>query len=165
MNVKKGFLSIKKIAMPVRYISEAYAHLREKGKQRLEGLSLFAGTMEGDRFCVTENIIPDYTSLALGDGLLYCVDEEELHRINVYLFSRNLRMIDQMHSHPARAYHSETDDAFPIISTVGGVSIVVPDFAVHDPEIDSWAVYRLYAENQWKELNRNQKLELIEFTN
>lgn len=35
----------------------------------------------------------------------------------------------QVHTHPGRAFHSPTDDAWPIVHTPGFLSFVIPDFA------------------------------------
>jgi hypothetical protein len=75
-----------------------------------------------------------------------------------------LSLIAQIHSHPTRAYHSETDDAYPIITKIGGISIVVPDFAAGDIDLKRWAIYRLTENASWIELTETQKLQLIEIT-
>ena len=41
----------------------------------------------------------------------------------------------RVHSHPGDAYHSSTDDTNRLLSHRGAISIVVPDFARHDPDL------------------------------
>jgi len=76
-----------------------------------------------------------------------------LHRINVLLHKNNLRIIAQIHSHPNEAYHSEADDASPIVATIGGVSIVVPRFAADPINLENWAIYRLSPDKRWEQLS------------
>jgi len=55
----------------------------------------------------------------------------------------------RIHSHPGDAYHSQTDDANPIISFDGGLSIVVPFFGLGLRRgLEACAVY-LHHEGRW----------------
>ena len=160
----KGFLNITKIHLPFRCIAAAYQLMRTAGHQHVEGVALFAGKESGETFTVSETIVPKQYALSIEQGLLYSVPGEELHRINVHLYERELALISQIHSHPNAAFHSETDDAYPIVTTVGGLSIVVPDFAFGPITVESWAVYRLSSENVWTEVNEEEVKELIYIT-
>ncbi len=160
-----GYLNIEKIIMPHKCLVEAYNHMREAGKRRLEGVALFAGKEEGTTFKIETTIVPEQQAMSLEDGLLYAVDGEELHRINVWLYENKMSLMAQIHSHPSRAYHSSTDDAYPIVATVGGISIVVPDFASRAIDIATWAVFRLSQTKGWVELNATEKNNLFEITN
>ncbi len=157
-----GFLDIKKIVMPHQCLKEAYDHMREHGKYHLEGVALFSGKESDNVFHIEKTIVPEQHAMSLEDGLLYSVSGEELHKINVWLYENKMSLVAQIHSHPTRAYHSSTDDAYPIVATVGGVSIVVPDFASGDVDINLCAVYRLHPERGWVELNKKEKNDLIE---
>lgn len=157
-----GYLQINKIVIPYQCLVTAYDHMRDAGRKRLEGVALFAGKEEGLTFKIEKTIVPEQQAMSLEDGLLYAVDGEELHKINVWLYENKMSLISQIHSHPSRAYHSSTDDAYPIVATVGGISIVVPDFASKAIDISTWAVYRLSIKNEWEELNSIQKNTLIE---
>ncbi len=156
-----GLLGINKIELPLDCIESACQHMRSVGMQRLEGVALFAGHEKEDSFYIEKTIIPKQKAYSLESGLLYAIPGDELHRINVMLYENNMSLVAQIHSHPTRAYHSATDDAYPVITTVGGISIVVPNFASGPVSITNWAVYRLSIDNYWTELNLKEKLELI----
>lgn len=160
-----GFLGISKIRLPYSAVFKAYEHMRKAGKEYLEGVALFAGKEEGEEFLVTETIIPKQIATSLEDGLLYSVDADELYRINMYLYENGLSLIAQIHSHPRKAFHSDTDDVFPIVTTGGAVSIVVPDFANQDISIESWAVFRITEKGGWHELIEAEKNSLLLITN
>jgi hypothetical protein len=80
------------------------------------------------------------------------VEGSELHRLNVWLFEHGEELAVQVHSHPTDAYHSDTDDAYPIVAIRGGLSIVVPDFARDGLLGHGVAYYRLGREG-WDELS------------
>lgn len=56
------------------------------------------------------------------------VGEEELDRIWDLLLEHGSTIVLQVHSHPGEAYHSHTDDCWPIIHRPGFPSLVVPRF-------------------------------------
>lgn len=156
-----NFLEIQNINIPTSCINEAYHHIRKVGMKHLEGVALFAGKYRQNelQYEVKETIIPKQLSVSLEHGLLYAVTGDELHRINVYLHQTGQTLLAQLHSHPTDAYHSSTDDAYPIVTKLGALSIVVPNFGREEFSLDRWAVYRLSAAAVWKEL------EIIEVRN
>lgn len=156
-----GLLHINKIFLPELCLIQAYDHMRKVGELGVEGVALFVGKEEGDQFQITQTLIPKQKAYLLEEGLLYAIDSEELYRLNVFLYEQNLTLIAQIHSHPQRAYHSETDDAFPVVTTVGGLSIVVPDFATGPISQEHFEVYRLSRDAAWKHLSKNEKKNLI----
>jgi hypothetical protein len=95
--------------------------------------------------------VPKQTAYKLREGLCVRVDGSELHRLNVWLYENSERLAIQVHSHPTEAYHSETDDTYPIVTTRGGLSLVVPDFCRNGVRGAATALYRLNHEG-WTEL-------------
>lgn len=156
-----GLSDINVVEIPILNIKEAYSLLRNAGTKRVEGVVLLSGKKEGDIFKVLNTIIPKQDAYNHDGGLLYTVDADELHRINVWLYRNAQQLICQIHSHPSEAYHSDTDDAYPIIATVGGISIVVPDFGFGDIDPNTWAVYRLSNTNSWVELTQKEVFDTI----
>lgn len=60
--------------------------------------------------------------------------------------------VARIHSHPADAFHSAADDANPVISFEGGLSIVVPYFGLGLRRgLDACAVY-VFGNGSWCEL-------------
>lgn len=151
---------LSRISVPRGQANQAYEHLKAVGKNHVEGVALWAGTIQATTFHVSETIIPEQTSLRLPSGLLYLVDDDELHRINVWLHKNGLSLIAQLHSHPTHAYHSDTDDAYPIVTALGSLSIVVPNFARGPLSPDRWAVYRLTRQG-WTGLDAAQAARLV----
>ncbi len=58
----------------------------------------------------------------------------------------------QVHTHPGVAFHSATDDQWPIVSQAGFLSIVIPDFAAGEPSLDKAWVGCLQADGRWRRL-------------
>lgn len=58
----------------------------------------------------------------------------------------------QLHTHPGRAFHSETDDEWPIVSQPGFLSIVIPNFASGEASLDYAWVGCLQSDGKWQRL-------------
>lgn len=156
-----GFLDIKTIYLPKSCAFEALAWMYNAGRKHLEGVALWAGIRDGNTFYIKRTIIPEQSAGSIEDGLIYVVNGEELHRISLELFDTGMRLIAQIHSHPGEAYHSDTDDAYPIVTVAGGISIVVPNFATGGLKLSEWAVYRFIPNEGWMELSVIQKETLL----
>lgn len=148
--------AVKKVLVPQRMISAGHDVLRAAGRAQLEGMVLWAGTLAGPTVQVTELIVPQQRGLRTADGVCVIVDGDELHRLNVHLFERQLLLIAQLHSHPGRAYHSKTDDNYAVATNIGCFSLVIPDFAVRPFSLDECAVYRLGDSGSWDEVDPSQ---------
>jgi hypothetical protein len=58
----------------------------------------------------------------------------------------------QIHTHPAEAFHSATDDEWPIVSQAGFISVVIPDFALGQPSLENAWIGRLHINGEWQKL-------------
>lgn len=72
--------------------------------------------------------MPRQTSSRTKRGLLVRVEGKALHKLNMWLYEHGEVLGAQVHAHPDDAYHSDTDDTFPIVTSLGGLSLVVPNF-------------------------------------
>ena len=132
-------------------IRETEEAIRSAGQNGYELFAVWSGTRDGDTFFVAEVHIPRQVSYKLDDGLCVTVDGPELHRLNVWLYEAQQVVGVQVHSHPAAAYHSETDDAYPIATLDGSLSIVLPFFGRDGFGSNDIAAYRL-GRDGWIEL-------------
>lgn len=160
-----SFLDISQVEVPYSSVEAVYRHVRAAGAKELEGVALWAGTIHENNFKVETTIIPEQTAYELDEGLLYSVGEDELHRINNWLYHHKQTLIAQIHSHPGRAYHSDTDDRYPIVSQNGAISIVIPNFGFNTIAIKDWAIYRLYPKSGWVALSDDECQSLIQIIN
>lgn len=136
--------AIRRFRIPRESADETNEALQHAGQDGHELFVLWSGRITDTRvFTINTVHVPQQSSYTLPSGLLVRVDGDELHRVNTWLFEHEERLVAQVHAHPRDAYHSETDDTFPIVTTEGGLSIVVPDFAAIGLEDPATAIYRL----------------------
>lgn len=117
--------------------------LQSAGSDGFELFVLWSGTLEGDVFTVRTTHVPEQQSYRLQSGVCVRVGGDALHRLNVWLLEHRERLAVQVHTHPHKAYHSATDDAFPIVTAIGGLSLVTPDFCRRGLLSAGYAIYRL----------------------
>jgi hypothetical protein len=140
------------ITVPASIVHETEQHLRRAGRRGLELFVLWSGTLDRSEFAVRTAHVPRQTSYQLKSGLMVRVDGDALHQLNSWLYEHEEILAVQVHAHPTHAFHSETDDTYPIVTTMGSVSIVAADFCRDGLLSDASAVYRL-GDQGWDELN------------
>lgn len=136
-------------SVPQSVIATTERNLRHAGKEGYELFVLWSGRHDGSNFHVKTAHVPKQTSYRSKSGLSVRVEGEALHKLNVWLFEHTEMLGAQVHAHPSDAYHSTTDDTFPIVTILGGLSLVVPDFCQAGLLVES-AAYRL-ALDGWRE--------------
>jgi hypothetical protein len=140
---------VDEFAVPANLVDVTEDQLREAGRQVAERFVLWTGRRHGHRFAVETLHVPAQTAYRLESGLCVRVDGPALQELNDWLFANDQRLAVQVHAHPGRAYHSDLDSAFPIITVLGGLSIVVPDFCRRSLLGRGTAAYRL-TRRGWK---------------
>jgi len=154
--------AITRFIVPTELADETDKQLRDAGIERVERFVLWSGQVDANTFSVRTVHVPKQTSYRLPGGLCVRVEGDELHRLNVWLFEHGERLGVQVHSHPTGAYHSDTDDAYPIVAVRGGVSIVVPFFGATGLRGPGVAWYRLSSFG-WDEVSSSDASQLVRF--
>lgn len=78
----------------------------------------------------------------------YEVDDAWLSRFWVSLHESGLMVSAQVHTHRGDAFHSPTDDAWPMVHTDGFLSLVIPRFARHPLSSDTMYLAEL-VDGRW----------------
>lgn len=148
-----GFEDVERVNLSQAVTRETQRHLRAAGQTGNEGLVVWSGVQDGTTFNIRTVTAPRQRGIQSEDGVCVIVDGDVLHGLNVATFKRGERLFAQVHSHPGRAYHSPMDDQYAIITAPGGLSLVVPDFAVRPFAVADCAVYRLARSGKWTEVS------------
>lgn len=154
-------LSVERVVVPRPLAESVQEHLRKMGDDGCEGVAFWAGNVSGKLAIVTAAFMPPQSAGQVGEGSAVIVFGKALFEMNVWLHQRGLTLLAQIHSHPSVAYHSETDDLHAIMTQIGGLSIVVPDFAQGPFALNEVAVYRLMGPATWAELEAHEIQSLI----
>jgi hypothetical protein len=150
------FSQIHKVVFPKKVVGDAFEFMREAGREGYESVTLFAGRDVEGMYQVLAVYIPVQYSYKTEYGLMYEVSSDELSKLDDWLYDNKLSLFCQMHTHPEEAYHSTADDDRCIVTSIGGISIVIPRFAQDEVDIRNWAVYRLKRKMGWTELDERE---------
>lgn len=143
---------VKFFNVSVEILRDTEENLRHAGSKGMELFVLWSGVISGSEFQVRSAHVPNQTAFRLDSGLMVRVEGDALHQLNVWLHKNNETLAVQVHSHPTEAFHSDTDDTYPIVTAEGGISIVAADFCKHGLLSPSTAAYR-FEQKIWRELN------------
>ena len=128
-------------------VSTTFRTLRECGRGECECVVYWTGPAAGDLVDGFEH--PIHTRSPFG----YEVDDNWLTEFWKRLAASKRSVRVQIHTHPGQAFHSPTDDEWPIVSRVGFVSIVIPHFAAAEQSLDrAWVGY-LQGDGKWRRLS------------
>lgn len=101
------------------------AHFRECGNGSRECVTFWAASRTASDIAEVARVIhPQHAATLVSTQ----VGPDVLYDINESLYTNRQMLVAQLHIHPGPAFHSATDDAFPIVQSPGFYSIVLPDF-------------------------------------
>lgn len=141
-----GLTEVTRFTVTEGVIANTIRVLLEAGSEGYEAFVLWGGTLDdaGTTLDFTSAVRPWQRAEKTEDGLLVTVPSKALFQVNKLLYERGEILAAQVHSHPGRAFHSGTDDAYPLATLVGALSAVVPDFAFDGRAgFERWGWYRL----------------------
>lgn len=156
----RGLANIKQFVVPMSVVAETLEFLKDVGRDGCEGFVLWGGRIESQTcFRFTSSFIPRQQASRTESGLLVYVEGEALFEVNKTLFERGEVLGAQVHSHPTHAYHSAVDNAYPLATLTGALSVVIPDFACNAPDdLQDWAWYRLAHDGTWRGFDDDTKV-------
>lgn len=141
---------VERFVAPASVIADTEGALRDAGKKGYELFVLWSGALHEDRFLAKTTHVPKQTSFRYKRGLLVRVEGDALHDLNRWLYDHGQILAVQVHAHPREAFHSDTDDTFPIVTALGGLSIVAADFCRDGLRSEQTAYFRLL-DGHWEE--------------
>jgi hypothetical protein len=129
-------------------LSQTLSIVRGCGAGRGECVAFWAGPVDRPGFVDTV-LHPDHRAGRGG----YEVSEEWLTEAWERLDREGLAIRVQVHTHPFEAFHSATDDAYPVVATPGFYSLVLPRFGEEPQTLADAYLARLEADGRFVEVN------------
>lgn len=139
--------------LPHRILDETFAHFRGCGRGKRECQVLWISPWDASE-TITKVVHPKHESHIGGFNL----HDYWLNDFWLTLARENMGIRIQVHTHPAEAFHSPTDDAFPIIHTVGFLSLVIPNFALGPTSFLDAYLTEIQADGHWCEVSIAERL-------
>ncbi|HET9282608.1 MAG TPA: hypothetical protein VFR24_11665 [Candidatus Angelobacter sp.] len=138
--------------LPKVILDGTFRTLRKCGRAECECALYWIGPATGDIVNGIEH--PLHRRSPFG----YRVDDGWLTQFWTRLAQEKLSIKAQIHTHPNRAFHSATDDQWPIISQPGFISIVIPDFAMGTCSLKNAWIGSLDPLGHWKQATKAEEV-------
>ena len=133
--------------LPRRILQETFAHFRDCGRGGRECQVLWVSPWDAPS-PITKVVHPKHEAHIGG----FVLDDRWLTAFWFSLAEENLGIRVQVHTHPGEAFHSPTDDAFPIIHTAGFLSLVIPNFAAGPVGFEDAYLTEIQEDGSWREV-------------
>jgi hypothetical protein len=142
--------------LPASLLEETFTHFRRCGGGKRECQALWVGPWAHPHL-ITEVVHPRHSASPVG----FQLDDGWLSEFWTRLAQEETGIRFQCHTHPGAAYHSATDDAFPIITSPGFLSLVIPRFATGPVGFGQAFLAQIDEAGTWNEVAINDHLEII----
>jgi len=136
-------------------IDETFATFRSCGANRRE-CQVFWLSPWADATNLTEVAHPSHDSNAYA----LSIDSDWINRFWLDLANRGMGVRIQIHTHAFEAFHSETDDSFPLLSDVGFLSLVIPNFAKGAVGFDDAYLTEIQPDGRWQQVDIRARIRI-----
>ena len=133
--------------VPHRMLELTFDHFRKCGRGQRECQILWTSSWNAVEE-ITGVVHPQHRAHVGG----FEIESAWLTSFFLELLERNEGVRVQVHTHPGEAFHSRTDDAYPMIHTPGSLSLVIPRFATGEVGFDDAFLAELDNDGQFREV-------------
>lgn len=142
--------------VPAALVQETFDFLRKCGGGRRECQVLWLSTWL-DPSAICKVIHPRHCAHHSGFEL----DSHWINEFWLDLARTHQGIRVQIHTHSHEAFHSAIDDDFPIIHSVGFLSLVIPNFACGPVGFERAYLAEIAGDGRWIEVEPESRLEVI----
>jgi hypothetical protein len=143
--------------VPKVLLARTFAHFRDCGAGRRECQVLWTSPWS-DISTINDVVHGQHRASAGGFEL----SSAWLNRFWLDLAHENCGVRVQVHTHPSEAFHSPTDDDYPIVHSTGFLSLVIPNFAQGPVGFANAFLAEIQSDGHFKEVPIDLSLEIIE---
>ena len=135
------------LRLPRRMLEQSFAILRACGAFRRE-CKVYWASAWADPNALTQVVHPRHRSSMYG----LAIDDRWIGEFWKELLDHGLGVRVQIHTHPHEAFHSQTDDAYPLLFDVGFLSLVIPNFAKGPVGFKDAYLAEIQPDGRWKQV-------------
>jgi hypothetical protein len=128
-------------------LEETFQHFRTCGRGRSECQVLWVSSW-AEPDIITRVVHPKHSAHLGG----FVLDDHWLSDFWMELGDTDSGIRFQVHTHPGEAFHSKTDDDFPIIHKPGFLSLVIPNFGLGSVDLNDAYLTEIQAHGGWREV-------------
>jgi len=128
-------------------LEETFKHFRDCGRGREECQILWVSSWASPEV-IAKVVHPKHKAYRGG----FLLDDRWLNDFWMELGNTNMGVRFQVHTHPQEAFHSPTDDEFPIIHKPGFLSLVIPKFGLGAIGFKDAYLTEIQPDGRWQEV-------------
>jgi hypothetical protein len=144
------------VRVPRAIIDETFGVLRACGGGRRECQALWLSPWREPDF-ITRVIHSRHAAQAGG----FCLDDSFINELWLDLARTGTGVRVQVHTHPGTAFHSQTDDKWPVVHTPGFLSLVIPKFALGPVGLSKAYLVEIDGDGRWREKEPAAVIEVV----
>lgn len=141
------------LRLPRRMLDESFAIFRACGAFRRECKVYWASSW-ADPQRLTRVVHPRHRSNMYG----LAIDDAWIGEFWNELLAHGLGVRIQIHTHPYEAFHSQTDDDYPLLFDVGYLSLVIPNFARGAISFEEAYLTEIQPDGSWKQVSVESRI-------
>lgn len=139
--------------LPRRIVEQTFNQFRRCGEGRRECQALWLSSWDSPDV-ITAVVHPKHEAHVGG----FVLDDNWLSRFWLRLAKENLGVRIQVHTHPGEAFHSPTDDEYPLIHTPGFLSLVIPNFALGPVGFQDSYLTEIQLDGTWRQVSVSDRI-------
>jgi hypothetical protein len=128
-------------------LEDTFKHFRACGRGRDECQSLWLSSWAAPEV-IAKVVHPKHRAQHGG----FVLEDDWLNQFWLELADTNMGIRVQVHTHPREAFHSPTDDEFPIIHKPGFLSLVIPNFGLGPVGFKDAYLTEIQKDGRWREV-------------
>lgn len=134
-------------------LESTFEHFRRCGGGRRECQALWLSSWDQPEI-ISSVVHPEHVAHFGG----FVLGDDWLNAFWLRLSNINSGVRVQVHTHPREAFHSPTDDAFPIIHKPGFLSLVIPNFALGPVGFKDAFLTEIQPNGRWRQVSIESRL-------
>lgn len=139
--------------LPHTLLQRTFSRFRECGRGLRECQVLWLSSHSAPHV-ICEVVHPDHEANMAG----FALKDAWLNAFWFRLAKDGLSVRIQVHTHPGEAFHSFTDDEYPLVHTAGFLSLVIPDFALGQIGFERAYLTEIQPDGSWREVAISERL-------
>jgi proteasome lid subunit RPN8/RPN11 len=141
------------LELPLALYGNLIADLARSGAGVAESGAFLLGAVDGDERHVAGYLLYEAVAAKSRRRHAYVAfTAEEMAQAWDYCYRNKVQVVADVHTHPGGPMQSPSDRAHPIVSLAGHVALIVPNFALRNPQPADLGVHQFLGNGRWRSL-------------
>jgi proteasome lid subunit RPN8/RPN11 len=145
-----------KLNVPHALWRHVMTELHRRGRRCTESGAFLLGVDRAGQRDAVEAVFYDELDPHAYDSGVCILKADAFSKLWALCRERKLMVVADLHTHPGKAFQSESDRTNPMVAREGHIAIIVPDFAAEPVRYGELGIYEYRGEHRWTEKSRGR---------